>query len=314
MPRLGLVAGALLLGQAGPSFAQATPPASGPAQVTPPAASAPSGTAPAASADPVVAKVNGNPILLSDVSEAAKTLPPQMQGVPGQVLFPMVLDQLVDREALVHEARKDGLDKDPAVQKQMAAASDRALQTALIAKEVGPLVTEQAVRARYDQDVAGKPGEEEVHARHILVPTEAEAKDIIAQLKKGADFAALAKQKSKDPGAAQGGDLGFFKKTDMVPEFADAAFALKPGQFSQTPVHTQFGWHVIKVDERKRDEPPTYEQAHDELRQKMIQEDVQKVLAEARKDSTIERFNMDGSPVQAGSPPPSPAPVKPPAK
>jgi peptidyl-prolyl cis-trans isomerase C len=319
MPRLSLLAGALLLCPAGPAFAQASPPASSPAPAPPPASGAS-----VAPADPVVAKVNGKPILLSDVSEAAKTLPPQMQGMPGQVLFPMVLDQLVDREALVHEARKDGLDQDPAVQKQMAAASDRALQTALIAKQVGPLVTEQAVRARYDQDMAGKPGEEEVHARHILVPTEAEAKDLIAQLKKGADFAALAKQKSKDPGAAQGGDLGFFKKTDMVPEFADAAFALKPGQYTQTPVHTQFGWHVIKVDERKRDEPPTFEQAHDELRQKMIQEDVQKVLAEARKDSTIERFNLDGTPVQAGSAPsgpasgpapaPAPAPAQSPAK
>ena len=181
-----------------------------------------------------------------------------MQGVPGQVLFPMVLDQLVDREALVHEARKDGSRQGPGrPEADGARRRTGRCRRALIAKEVGPLVTEQAVRARYDQDVAGKPGEEEVHARHILVPTEAEAKDIIAQLKKGADFAALAKQKSKDPGAAQGGDLGFFKKTDMVPEFADAAFALKPGQFSQTPVHTQFGWHVIKVDERKRDAPPT---------------------------------------------------------
>ncbi len=303
MPRLCWVAGAFVLVQSGPTFAQAAPPASAPAAATPPSPSAP-----APQADPVVAKVNGKPILLSDVSEAAKTLPPQMQGMPAKVLFPMVLDQLVDREALVHEARKDGLDKDPAVQAQMAAASERALQTALIAKQVGPLVTEQAVRARYDQEIAGKPGEEEVHARHILVPSEAEAKDIIAQLKKGADFATLAKQKSKDPGAAQGGDLGFFKKTDMVPEFADAAFALKPGQFSQVPVHTQFGWHVIKVDERKRDTPPTYEQAHDELRQKMIQEDVQKVLAEARKDSTIERFNLDGSPAGAASAPPSPSP------
>ncbi|MBV9655085.1 MAG: peptidyl-prolyl cis-trans isomerase, partial [Acetobacteraceae bacterium] len=235
--------------------------------------------------------------------------------MPGQVLYPMVLDQLVDREALTHAARKDGLDQDPAVQRQMAAASDRALQTALITKEVGPQVSEQAVRARYDQEIAGKPGEEEVHARHILVPTEAEAKDIIAQLKKGGDFAALAKQKSKDPGASQGGDLGFFKKTDMVPEFADAAFALKPGQFTQTPVHTQFGWHVIKVDERKRDEPPSFEQAHDELRQKMIQEDVQRVVADARKDSTIERFNLDGSPAHAApaaspeTPAPAPAPT-----
>jgi peptidyl-prolyl cis-trans isomerase C len=294
--RLSLAA---IIVAAGPALAQ-TSKSAGPA----PGATAPSSAAP----DPIVAKVNGQAIHLSDLSDAAKTLPPQMQAMPPQVLYPMLIDQLVDRQALADEARKVGLDKDPVVQKQMAAASDRALQGALISKEVGPKVSEEAVRARYDQEIAGKPGEEQVRARHILVPTEPEANDIIAQLKKGADFAALAKQHSKDPGAAQGGDLGFFKKGDMVPEFADAAFALQPGQFSQTPVHTQFGWHVIKLEERKRAEAPGYEQAHDELRQKMIQEDVQRVLQQARNDATVEKFNLDGSPQRAtdtAEPPPA---------
>jgi peptidyl-prolyl cis-trans isomerase C len=281
-----------------PALAQGNnpaPPATAPA--APSAAAAPT-AAEAPPPDTVVAKVNGQAIRLSDLSDAARTLPPQMQGMPAPVLYPMLLDQLIDRQALTDMARKTGLDKDPSVQRQMTTAADRALQTALITKEVGPKVTEQAVRARYDQEMAGKPGEEEVHARHILVPTEAEAKEIIAQLKKGGDFAALAKQHSKDPGAAQGGDLGFFKKGDMVPEFADAAFALQPGQVTQEPVHTQFGWHVIKLEERKRDEPPPFEQAHDELRQKMVQEDVQKILQEARNEATIEKFNPDGSPLK----------------
>ena len=122
----------------------------------------------------------------------------------------------------------------------------------MLSKEVGPTITDAALHARYDKDIAGKPGEEEVHAKHILVDNEDQAKKIIADLKGGADFAALAKQYSKDPGAAQqGGDLGFFKKDEMVPEFATAAFAMKPGQVSQQPVHTQFGWHVIMVVERR---------------------------------------------------------------
>ena len=144
----------------------------------------------------------------------------------------MLLDQLIDGRALVSEAHKSGLDKDPAVQRQVTAAEDRALQTAVLSKEVGPIVTDEAVRARYDQDIAGKPGEEEVHAKHILVDNEAEAKKIIADLKGGGDFAALAKQYSKDPGGAQqGGDLGFFKKDEMVPEFADRCIraAARPG-------------------------------------------------------------------------------------
>ncbi|HEX7198961.1 MAG TPA: peptidylprolyl isomerase, partial [Dongiaceae bacterium] len=203
-------------------------------------------------ADPVVAKVDGEPIHLSDVKDAAQALPENLRGVPPQTLYPMVLDQLIDGRALVAEARKTKLDQDPAVQRQVAAAEDRALQTAMLSKEVGPSVTEQAVRARYDQDIAGKPGDEEVHAKHILVDSEAEAKKIIAQLKAGGDFAALAKQYSKDPGGQQGGDLGFFKKADMLPEFSAVAFTLQPGQISDKPVKTQYGWHVIQVIERRQ--------------------------------------------------------------
>ena len=246
--------------------------------------------------DPVVAKVNGQPIHLSDLRDAAATLPPNARGMPPQTLYPMLLDQLIDGQALVAEARKTGLDKDPAVQHQVQEASDRALETALLHKVIGPLVTDEAVRARYDQDLAGKSGELEVHARHILVADEATARKVIAALKKGGDFAALSKEYSTDPGAKdQGGDLGFFKKDEMVPEFAAAAFALNDGETSADPVHSQFGWHVIQTIERRQAPPAPYEQARDELRQQMIQENVQKAVAQARAGLTVEKFNMDGS-------------------
>ena len=252
--------------------------------------------------------MNGQPIHLSDLKDAVQSLPENMRALPPPALYPMLLDQMIDARALVSEAHKSGLDKDPAVQRQVTAAEDRALQTAVLSKDVGPTVTDAAVRARYDQDVAGKPGEEEVHAKHILVDNEADAKKIIADLKGGADFAALAKQYSKDPSAAQqGGDLGFFKKDEMVPEFADAAFALQPGQVSETPVHSQFGWHVILLVERRRADPPNFDKARDELRQKMIQEGVQKAVAKARTAVVVEKFNMDGSPARAtdqAEPPP----------
>jgi peptidyl-prolyl cis-trans isomerase C len=276
------------------------------AQPAPAAAPAPA-TAPA---DPVIAKVNGQPIHLSDLKDSAQSLPENMRGVPPQTLYPMLLDQLIDGRALVAEARKSGLDKNPDVERQVAAAEDRALQTAVLSKAVGPTITDAALHALYDKDIAGKPGEEEVHAKHILVDNEDQAKKIIADLKGGADFAALAKQYSKDPSAAQqGGDLGFFKKDEMVPEFAAAAFALQPGQISQTPVHTQFGWHVILVVERRRDQPPSFDQARDELRQQMIKEGVQKAVAQARADVSVEKFNLDGSPIRAtdsAEPPPAP--------
>ena len=285
-----LLAATLLGGLAGPAWAQGTAP--------PPA-------------DPIVAKVDGQPIHLSELKDAVQGLPANVRGMPTQTLYPMLLDQMIDGRLLVAEARKSGLDKDPTVQRQVAAAEDRALQTAMLNKEVGPSVTEEAVHARYDQDIAGKPGEEEVHAKHILVDNEAEAKKIIAQLKGGGDFSALAKQYSKDPsGAQRGGDLGFFKKDEMVPEFAAAAFALQPGQVSPEPVHTQFGWHVILLVERRRAEPPSFDQAHDELRQKMIQEGVQKAVAKARASASVEKFNLDGSqvrPTDTAVPPPAPS-------
>ncbi len=268
-----------------------------------------SAATPQADADPVVARVGGDAIHLSEVKQAADALPAAAHAMPPQALYPMVLDQVIDGHALVAEARRTGLDKEPAVQRQVHEAENRALETVVLHKAIAPLITDAAVRARYDQEIANKPGVEEVHARHILVPDEATAKKIIAELNKGADFAALSKQYSKDPGAAQqGGDLGFFKEDEMVPEFAKAAFALQPNQISQNPVHTQFGWHVIQVLERKRSDPPSFEQARDELRQKMIKEGVQKVVAQARASVKVEKFNLDGSPLRAtdgAEPPPA---------
>jgi peptidyl-prolyl cis-trans isomerase C len=180
------------------------------------------------------------------------------------------------------------------------------LQNAVLSREIAPSVTDAALKAKYDAEIANKPGEEEVHARHILVDNEEAAKKIIDELNKGADFATLAKANSKDPAAQNGGDLGFFKKADMVPEFADVAFALKPGQISQTPVKTQFGWHVIKVDETRTAPPPTFDQAKEELRQQIIQAGVRKVLDKARVGLTVVKFNMDGTPMTAATPGPNP--------
>jgi len=259
--------------------------------------------------DPVLATVNGQPIRFSDVKDAVATLPPQARAMPPQQLYPLLVEQLIDARALLIQAQRVGLDKDPEVQKVVKMAQEHALETALLNKVVRPQVTEEAVKAKFDQDNAGKQGETEVHARHILVPDEATAKKIIAELKKGGDFAALSKQYSKDPGAAkQGGDLGFFKKTEMVPEFADAAFALKDNEVSPTPVKTQFGWHVIQVMGHRSAPPPNYEEQRDQLRQAMIQAAVQKEVASVRSAVTIEKFNMDGTPVKptdSAEPPPA---------
>ena len=280
------------------------------AQTAPTTPAAPS-TAQTPAADPIVARVGAEEIHLSDISAAAQGLPAQYHNMSSEALYPLLLDQAIDRDALVAYARSKGLDKDLNVQREMQIAANQVLADELMRREVSPQLTETAIRARYDQTVANKPGEEEVHARHILVSSEADATKIITELKKGGDFVAIAKARSTDPGAKDGGDLGFFKKGDMLPEFADAAFALKPGQISDKPVKTQYGWHVIKVEERRAAPPPTYAEVHDELRQQLIQEDVQKVLADARSGLKVEKFNPDGSPIRAtdtAQPPPVPAP------
>ena len=304
-----------------------TPAASAPATPAPPAPSPGSPPAPpppgSAAAtrpkgDPVVATVDGQPIHLSEVQEAVAQVPEEYRNLPPQVLYPQLVEQLIDRKALLKLAQERHLDKDPAVEKAMQRAEQQALQNAVIAGEVGPTVTPAAVRARYDATIGNKPGEEEVHARHILVANEDEAKKIIADLDKGADFATEAKAHSTDPGASNGGDLGWFKKNDMLPEFSAVAFTLKPGEISQTPVHTRYGWHVIKVEGTRTATPPTFDQAKEELRQTMIQEGIQKVVKEARNDVTVQHFNPDGSPMAPPPPPGAPpapgsAPGAPPA-
>ncbi len=251
-------------------------------------------------ADPVVAKVGPDVIHLSELNAAAQTLPPQARQMPQDQLMPRLLDQMVDTRVLAIEARKSGVDKDPGVQRMLRDAQDRALVSTMLEREVGPHITEAAVKERFDKDTAAQKPVQEVHARHILVDDEATAKKIIADLKKGGDFAALSKQYSKDAAAVeQGGDLGYFKATDMVPEFSNAAFALKDKEISPAPIHTQFGWHVVQTLDHRAAPPPGFDQSKEQVRQQLINEEVRKILDRARATVTVERFNLDGTPIRA---------------
>ncbi len=285
-----------------PAMLAATTALAQPAKAPAPAQQA----APAAPQDPILARVGSEDIRMSDVAEAAANVP-ELKDVPPQQAYPMVLDRLISMVAVADAAKRAGLDKQPEVAKQLARSRDEVLSNALLGSKVGPTITPEAINAIYQKDYANKPGVEEVHARHILVPTEDEAKKIIVELKAGADFAKLAAQYSKEPGAAdRGGDLGFFTAGDMVPEFSNAAFALKVGTYSATPVHTQFGWHVIKVEERRAAPPQTLEQATPEIRQMLIRTGVDKVVKESLATTKVERFNPDGSvarPIDVVQPP-----------
>lgn len=267
-------------------------------------------TAPSAqpAANPVVARVGTEEIHATDLAALESAMPPSVRNLPPSTLYPILLTQAVDRAALSQLARKDGLDREPAVASAMKIAAEAALQNALLTKVIAPEVTDAKVRAVYDKGYANKKGPEEVQARHILVKTKAEAESIIAQLDKGADFAALAKKYSTDGSAADGGELGFFTRDKMVAPFADAAFALKPGQWTEKPVQTQFGWHVIEVEARRQQPAPTFEEAADGIRQQMVAAAVRQEVAVAKKGLAVQVFNPDGSvphPTDTAKPPPA---------
>ena len=324
---------ALLCGAAaafgGPVFAQQPPvqppagqpaPAQTPPATKPPAAAtaptpapAPAAAATPAAKDPVVATVNGQQIRLSELEVAQQSLPQQYRSMPLQAVFPALLDRIIDSKLVVQDGKKTKLTDDASFKKRLAFVEEQVLQDYWIQREIAKKVTAEKLRQRYEERLKSMPAEEEVHARHILVATEDEAKALIAEIKKGVAFDKLAKEKSTDKASgAEGGDLGWFKKSDMVKEFADAAFDLKKGQMSETPVKTQFGYHVIQVEDRRKAPPPAYEELADQLREELAREVVTAQLDLMRAGAKIEKFNIDGSKAEAA--PAKPATPTAPAK
>ncbi|MGQ0674850.1 MAG: peptidylprolyl isomerase [Rhodospirillales bacterium] len=289
---LGLAALLWLLGPA-PAAAQTGQPAK-------PAGAAAQPAKP--SADQILAAVNGAPSRMSDIQDAAENLPDQYRSIPVERLMAVLLNQLISNKLLLAEGKRQKLGEAPEVAKRVESFRDRAIQQVLLENVVHKSVTDDALQTLYKKYLADNPPKEEVSARHILVESEADAKGIIAQLRSGADFASLAKQKSKDPAAQNGGDLGFFGKDEMVKEFADAAFTMKTGEISAAPVKTQFGWHVIKVEDRRSANPVTFDEARQDLFNQLSQQTVSQYIETLRNNAKIERFGPDGKPLPAEPP------------
>jgi len=241
----------------------------------------------AADENPIVARVNGAEILRSEVFALAGTLPPQYQQQIVQI-YPLLVQRLVDFKLANAAGRAEGLAEDSEVKKRVAELTDRVIREVWIERAVEARMTDEALQERYKAHIAANPPGTEQHARHILVETEEEARAVIAELEGGADFAELAKSRSTGPSGPQGGDLGYFKNDQMVPEFSAAAEALEPGQYSKDPVQTQFGWHVIKLEDRREVAPPDFAELEPQLRQEFTRENVEIVLAELRKNAEIE--------------------------
>ena len=307
MRRLFVVPAVFTFLVAGPLCAQTTP------------APAPNGKPPAASstpaADAIAARIDGETIMRSEVAALYETLPAEYRQLPLDAFYPQLLERMIERKLAVRQARKDNLQSTPEVKSRLAGLEDRVLHQAFLEKAIKDKTTDARMKALYDKQVATAGGEEEVHARHILVKTEDEAKAIIADLDKGKDFATLAKEKSTDPSAkGNGGDLGFFTREKMVKAFADAAFVMAPGTYSKTPTQSQFGWHVIKIEEKRKAKPPTFEESKPALREALAEQIVEETLADLRKKSKIEILGPDGKPLPPAvkdAPSATPAPMTP---
>jgi len=239
--------------------------------------------------DKVLAKVDGQPITEKDVASASASLAAQLAQLPEEARKRAVLDRLVDMRIVANGAAKAGLDQSDAFKARLDQVRTQLLVAEFVKAKVEPSVTEEAIKARYEKDAKSFDPPEEIHARHILVKEEADAKAIIAELAKGADFAKIAGEKSEDPGSgSQGGDLGFFGPGEMVPEFETAAKALKPGEVTKEPVKSQFGWHVIKLEEKRKQPLPALDEVRDQVKQALVGETFTKMLDDMKKASKVE--------------------------
>jgi peptidyl-prolyl cis-trans isomerase C len=248
-------------------------------------------TSRAQDSDPVVARANGVDIRQSDLASAEDDIGSAMPQMGADQKRDYLVTYLADVIILAQAADQHQLANRSDVKHRIEFERNKAMMEALLQDAGKAAMTDEALHKVYDEAIKQTPNEEEVHARHILVATEGEAKDIEAQVKNGADFAALAKQKSKDPGAAEGGDLGYFTKEQMVPEFAEAAFKLDKGQISD-PVKTQFGWHIIKIEDKRIKPTPTFDEVKGQLQNYVARRAQAELVENLRKSATIERLDQ----------------------
>ena len=245
-----------------------------------------------AGADTVVATVDSTEITLGEMIVLVSQLPEQYRQLPDQQLFGAVLDQLISQTAIAQTVEGD-------LSKEARIALENQRRAFLAGEAIDRLaaerVTEDDIKAAYDAQYAEAGGQTEYNAQHILVETEDEAKAIRDELDGGADFAALAREKSTGPSGASGGDLGWFTADAMIAPFADAVAALSPGEISD-PVETQFGWHVIRLNETRETQPPALGEVRADIAAQLRQEEVQTIIEEITAGAEISREDADIDP------------------
>ena len=266
-------------------------------------------------ANPVLAKVNGAEIRQSDLNLAEEELGPSLAQMDPASKKENVLAFLIDMKIVSKAAEDKKVENNEDFKKRLAFTRSRLLMDSLLATEGKAATTTDAMKKVYEDASNQITGEQEVHARHILVESEDDAKAVAEELKKGADFAELAKKKSKDPGASDGGDLGFFTKEQMVPEFSAVAFTLDPGKVSD-PVKSQFGWHIIKVEEKRQRQAPAFEQVKAQIETYVTRKAQADYVAKLRETAKVERMDKldDKAAAKPDAAKPAESKMAPPAK
>jgi len=243
--------------------------------------------------DAQIAIVAGKAITNRDIEFALTDLQDQLGQVPPQQRRAAALLALIDIRLLAAEADEQGVDDGSVFQQRLDFLRDRALHNEFFNTQVVQSVSDDEVRARYDEEIASRPAENEVNARHILVATAEEARAVIEELDAGADFATLAQDRSTGPSGPQGGDLGYFTRGRMVPEFEEAAFNLTVGEYTKEPVQTQFGFHVIKVEDARPVQPPPFEQVAGQVQSGIFREKYAELLQSLRGETDISISDPD---------------------
>jgi peptidyl-prolyl cis-trans isomerase C len=257
-------------------------------------------------ADTVVARVNGVDIRQSDLTSAEDEIGGNMPQMGSDQKRDYLIAYLGDVILLSQAAQQQKIGDRDTVKHRIEFEHNKVLMETLLQDVGQSAMTDDAMHKVYDDALKQMSNEQEVHARHILVATEDEAKAIEAELKKGSDFAALAKQKSKDPGASEGGDLGYFTKDQMVPEFAEVAFKLDKGQISD-PVKTQFGWHIIKVEDKRIKPTPKFDEVKGQIENYVAHRAQAELVQKLRSAANIERLDRPATPDPSALNPAAPA-------
>lgn len=241
----------------------------------------------------VIATIDGDDITLNLVMALISQLPQQYQGQPFERLYDPILDDIIDTRLAAAEAKRSGIADDPLIEELAQRAYDRVMAEAWLSIEIQNRITDEMIEARYKEIAADEDSRTEIRARHILVNTETEAEDIIRRLKEGESFEELAKTLSIGPSGPNGGDLGYFQRGDMVPSFADASFALEVGAISENPVQTNFGWHIIKAEDRRVIPIPPLAEIGVQIGQAMASELASKIADELYEKAKIRRLDLD---------------------